>query len=335
MNPAALTHRRRLEACLAGTPIDRVPVALWRHFPVDDQTPAGLAAAAAHFQETYDFDLVKVTPASSFCLKDWGAGDQWRGNPEGTRDYTIRPIRQPEDWLTLPVLDPRRGALGAQLDCLEMLVKRFEPDTPVLQTIFSPLSQAKNLVGPDQLIVHLRRWPEAVLAGLRTITATTRAFMEAMLALQPSGIFYAVQHASFGLLTPAEFETFGRAFDLPILEQARPLWLNMLHLHGEEVMFDAVTDYPVQVLNWHDRHTAPNLAQARERFAGVLCGGLRKDETMVLGDPQSVRAEAFDAVRQTQGTRFILGTGCVTPTVAPRANLLAARQSVEAAAEGG
>jgi hypothetical protein len=36
-----LNHRARLEACLTGQIPDRAPVALWRHFPVDDQTPTG------------------------------------------------------------------------------------------------------------------------------------------------------------------------------------------------------------------------------------------------------------------------------------------------------
>ncbi len=82
-----MNHRARIEACLSGAPMDRPPVALWRHFPVDDQSPATLAAATANFQRTYDFDLVKVTPSSSFCLRDWGIKDEWRGAPEGTREY--------------------------------------------------------------------------------------------------------------------------------------------------------------------------------------------------------------------------------------------------------
>jgi uroporphyrinogen decarboxylase len=68
------SHRTRLETCLSGVRPDRTPVALWRHFPVDDQIPAGLAAATIDFQRTFDFDLVKVTPASSFCLVTIPAG---------------------------------------------------------------------------------------------------------------------------------------------------------------------------------------------------------------------------------------------------------------------
>jgi uroporphyrinogen decarboxylase len=33
-----INHRQRLETCLSGEIPDRMPVALWRHFPVDDQS---------------------------------------------------------------------------------------------------------------------------------------------------------------------------------------------------------------------------------------------------------------------------------------------------------
>jgi uroporphyrinogen decarboxylase len=85
-----LNHRERLETSLAGGNPDRPPVALWRHFPVDDQYPENLVKSTLDFQETFDFDLVKVSPASSYCLKDWGVDDEWQGNPEGSREYTHR-----------------------------------------------------------------------------------------------------------------------------------------------------------------------------------------------------------------------------------------------------
>jgi uroporphyrinogen decarboxylase len=322
-------HRQRLESCLSGQPPDRIPVALWRHFPVDDQTPAGLAAATAAFQTQYDFDLIKVTPASSFCVKDWGVQDQWQGNPEGTRTYTYYPVHTPEDWSRLSVLDPAAGYLGSQLTVLELLTKAFSPETPILQTIFNPLSQAKNLVGRDNLNAHLRKYPDAVHAGLAIITQTTIRFLEEAVKLGIDGVFFAIQHAQYGLNTRQEYETFGKAYDLQILEAAADLWLNMGHLHGEEVMFDLIADYPVQILNWHDRQTKPSLTQAIQQFDGVLCGGLRQWETMVLGNPAQVTAEAEDAIQATGGRKFILGTGCVVPVTAPTGNILAARQVVE------
>ena len=69
----------------------------------------------------------------------------------------------------------------------------------------------------------------------------------------------------------------------------------MLHMHGKDIMFDLLADYPVQVVNWHDRDTPPNLAQAKAKFPGAVCGGLQRELSMVLGTPQAVRAEALDA----------------------------------------
>jgi uroporphyrinogen decarboxylase len=323
------SHRSRLENCLSGEVPDRTPIALWRHFPVDDQTPGGLASATAAFQWAYDFDLIKVTPASSFCLKDWGAKDQWRGNTEGTRDYSEVPVHMPEDWEKLAVLDPYQGYLGNQLTCLGLLVKEFTQDTPILQTIFSPLAQAKNLIGADNLILHLRTHPDALHLGLKTITASTIQFIEAAAKTGIAGVFYAIQQAQFGLLSVEEFDEFGRHYDLQVLGAAQSLWLNMLHLHGENVMFDQVADYPAPVINWHDRHTTPGLGEAQKRFNGVVCGGISRRETMVLGTAQDVKEECLDAIDTTGGQRLILGTGCVLPIIAPHGNILAARQSVE------
>ena len=297
---------------------------------MDDQSPDRLAAATAAFQRQFDFDLIKVTPSSSFCLYDWGVKDRWAGNPEGTREYLQPVIRHPEDWDRLRLLETNQGCLANQVECLKLLSAEFSAHTPILQTIFSPLSQAKNLVGKASLVVHLRRNPDALHAGLERITQSTIRFIQACQPTGIAGIFFAVQHAQHGILSVEEFNQFGRPYDLRVLEAAQDLWLNMLHLHGEEVMFQELSTYPVQVINWHDRQTPPDLKDGQKIFAGTVCGGLRQWETMVLGTPEQVCAEAEDALRATDERRFILGTGCVLPTTAPYGNITAARKVVEA-----
>jgi len=323
-----LSHRERLEAVLVGQRTDRVPCAFWRHFPVDDQNPEALAKATLAFQTQYDLDIVKVSPSSSFCLTDWGVRSEWRGNPEGTRDYTKRVIYNPEDWLDLPELDPYQGSLGAQLKCLQTLNKSLPPDTPLIQTVFNPLSQAKNLIGPDKLAVHIRQHPDAVISGLSTIMKSTMKFVDAAMEIGISGIFIAVQHATYNILTEAEYNRFGTSFDLPILDLVQDLWLNMLHIHGKQIMFKSLSTYPVQIINWHDQETSPSLDEAQQIFSGAVCGGLRQIETLVLGTPELIRTEAIHALEITQGKRFILGTGCVVPTIVPYGNLKAACNSV-------
>jgi uroporphyrinogen decarboxylase len=323
-----MTRRERLMAAIGGKLVDRPPVALWRHFPGDDQRPEDLAAATVAFQQRYDFDFVKVTPASSFCLRGWGVKDRWLGNMEGTREYTFCPIQSAEDWRALAPLDPREGTLGAQLECLRAIDSALAGEVPFIQTIFSPLAQAKNLVGPRRLLAHIRQYPDAVRAALATIAETTACFVAAARETGIAGVFYAVQHAQYGLLSEEEYQVFGRPSDLQVLEAADGLWLNVLHLHGTDVMFDLLADYPVQVVNWHDRETRPALAEAQKRFNGAVCGGLQQWQVIVRGTPDQVTEQACAAIRETAGERFILGTGCVTPIVAPTANIRAARDAV-------
>ena len=322
-----LSHRERLQAVLKGEAPDRVPVAMWRHFPVDDQDPQWLARAALAFQQEYDFDLIKVTPASSFSVRDWGGIDVWEGDAEGVRRYVARAINAPHDWERLADLNVRRGALGAQLDCLKTICRSSGGTTPVLQTIFNPLSQARHLAGGATLLEHLRRWPEAVAAGLETITRVTCEFVGACFEVGMDGIFLASQHASFQVLAGQEYQVYGRPFDLRVLSAASAGWLNMLHLHGQAVMFAELSDYPVQIVNWHDRECGPALADGARIARKVVCGGWEQWQTMVRGDPARVRDQARDAIQQMSGRNLILGTGCVVPIVAPRANLLAAARA--------
>jgi len=328
MSSAKVSHRERMQAFLSGQGLDRLPIALWRHFPVDDQDPIRLAAATLQFQHTFDFDLVKVTPASSFCLKDWGSEDRWEGNPEGTRRYTKHVIKSPKDWEDLPVISPTSNFLARQLECLSILRNKIGSTTPIIQTIFNPLSQAKNLAGGDTLLTHIRLYPEAVMKGLETIAKGTRMFIDASINLGIDGIFYAVQHAQAGLLSTSEYEIFGKKLDLELLDTVQSLWCNILHLHGINVYFNLVSDYPVNIINWHDRDTSPSLQEGLGNYKGYVCGGLRR-ETISLGTPMEIQHEIDDAIVQVSGKRLLLGTGCVVPSIAPYGNLIAARRMVD------
>jgi len=331
----SLSHRERLQACITGDPaLDLTPVAFWRHFPVDDQSPEALVAATLHFQRTFDFDLVKVTPASSYCLRDWGAVDAWEGDGEGTRRYTKRVIQLPQDWGQLKPLTPSAPHLAAQLVALRLLRRELGDQTPLLQTIFSPLAQAKNLAGESRLLAHLRQFPDAVMRGLETITETTRRFISACMEAEVDGIFYAVQHAQAHLLSIDEFSRFGGAHDLLLLRHAVDFPFNMVHLHGENIHFGSVSRYPAEFLNWHDRETGWQLSRARAYFKELGTGALRQafcggvsQKTLAFGTPEQVRAEALDAIRQTDNRRFLLGTGCVTPIITPYGNIVAARDA--------
>jgi uroporphyrinogen decarboxylase len=147
-----------------------------------------------------------------------------------------------------------------------------------------------------------------------------------------AGLFYAVQHASANLLSRAEFSAFGREYDWRVLSELAGTWLNVLHVHGNHIYFDLVADYPLQVWNWHDRETAPTLAEGLKQIKGAACGGLARDGVMLRGQPEAVREQVQDAIAQTHGRRCIIGTGCVTMVPTPEVNLRTAIDAARATA---
>lgn len=315
-----MEKHERLQATIRGEATDRVPVALWRHWPGDDQRAEDLAEAHLAYQREFDWDFIKVTPSSSFSIRDWGAVDRWVGNTEGTRDYDAPVIVKPEDWLTLKVLDPNSGALGEQLRCLDIMQTELKGEVPFIQTIFSPLAQMKNLSGDRVLVQHMRQNAGQVHHALETICDTTLRFIQAAKSRGIAGIYYAVQHANYQLLSEAEYQVFGRPYDLQILQAVNDLWLNVLHLHGGGSMFGMVADYPVQVMNWHDRESAPSIDAGLKKIKGVASGGIDRD---ALHDENPARAleQARETFQRTNGRRWILGTGCVTLITTPTGNI--------------
>ncbi|MBI4279613.1 MAG: uroporphyrinogen decarboxylase [Armatimonadetes bacterium] len=323
-----MTRRERIQAAVAGREVDRPPIALWRHFPEQDVKAEKLAQAVVAFQRKFDFDLVKVTPASGYYGDDWGLKAAYRPSREGVRTYLDRPIKKPADWGRLKSLDVTAGAHGREIHAIGLIARELGAEAHVLQTVFSPLAIARTLCGEHALVRYVRENPEDVHRGLEIIAAVTARFVQENLAAGADGIFFATQCAARGYLTEEEYETFGRPYDLRVLEAAGNAELILLHVHGTDIMFDLLTDYPAHIINWHDRRTAPTLAEARRRYSGCLAGGINEYDTLSRGTPEQVKAEVKEAIVQTGSRGHLVAAGCVTLVDTPEANIRAAVEAV-------
>ncbi len=323
-----MNHQERMEACVNGGKVDRPPVILWRHFPIADQDPFDHAKATMDFQRRFDFDLIKVSPSSSYCLVDWNIVDKWQGHPEGTREYLHCPIKSPDDWLKLKPIDPRSGFLGKTIEALLQVKQQNDTGAPVIQTIFSPLSQAKNLAGKELLAIHMRQYPDALKAGLETISTSILNYVDTLRSIKLDGIFYAVQHAQYALLSIDEFSNFNRKYDLSFLDTIKDFQYRLLHIHGENIMFDMVKDYPVNMINWHDRESEYSLVHGKQMTNAAVCGGISR-ETISIGMPDQVMSEVVRTWEESDKTKTCIGTGCVMPVITPEVNIYAARKAAE------
>ena len=320
----------RVRAALAGEPVDRMPISFWRHFPDIDEDPLALAEQLLRFHEQFDLDFLKVMPSGVYCVEDWGCRVQYDGAPNGAKVCREHAMRTPKDWGKLKPLAPEEGALGRELKCLRAVKAGRKDNAPILQTLFSPLTVASKLSGPELLIRTLREEPETLLAGLEVITETTISYARASFEAGAEGFFYATQMATRDRLSLAEHRQFAEPYDLRILKNISAYSpFNLLHIHGENIFFQELSRYPIQAINWHDRMTRPTLGEGQKVFSGAVVGGIEEWGILMSGPESSIREQVKEAISQTGGRRLIIAPGCGLPVEIPEAHLDAARRAVE------
>lgn len=318
-----MTKHERIRAAVARQPVDRVPYAVWCHFPEVDRSTAGLAQAALRFHQRYGSDFLKVTPNAGYAAEDWGCVESDKVMPDGHRPCASHAVNAGSDWKKIKPLEISASAYGQHLETIVRVLVDKRADAPVLPTIFSPLTLARKLSG-DRLSQDLRERPDAVVEALEAITETLIRFVSLCLAEEAGGIFYAVQAASHRFHTEEEYARFGEPYDRRILDTAMArASLVIVHAHGDELMFDRLATLPAHAWNWDDRAVGPSLRQGKAKVRGAVIGGINQWATLSDSTPEQVLAEAKDAVEQTDGIGVIVGPGCVVPPSAPDQNVAA------------
>jgi len=325
-----MDHLERIRAAIGRRPVDRVPFALWRHFPAEDRDPRALARATLAFQGRLPSDFIKVTFTGGYAVEDWGCEESELVEADGHRACARHAVLSERDWENIGPRDVRAGAYGRGLAAVSQIVKEAG-GAPVVPTVFSPLSLARKLSG-DRLKTDLRDRPELVERALSAITDTQIQFAAACLEAGAAGIFYSIQDASVRLHSEAEYARHGEPNDRRfLLEAGARAAFVILHAHGSDLFFERLAALPAGIINWEDRGTPPSLADGRSKTRGAVLGGLSQWKTLREGTPEDVRAEVRDAVSQTGGAGLIVGPGCVVPLDAPEENL---RAVVEACGGG-
>jgi uroporphyrinogen decarboxylase len=320
-----MTRRERIQAAINRQPVDRVPYAVWRHFPAVDRSPAGLAQATLRFHDHYGSDFLKITPHGGYAVEAWGCVEAEEVLPDGHRGCASCAVKTADDWKRIRPLDPMSAeGYSQQIETIVRLgFDRRIGDAPVLPTIFSPLSLAKKLSG-TRLSADIKEHPGLVRDALEAITETILKFTDAALTEGMSGIFYSIQAASRSAHAEEVYAEFGEPHDRRILESvAGRSMLTIVHCHGDALMFDRLAKLPGHAWNWDDRRTAPSLGEGKARVSGAVIGGLDQWATLRDATPDAAVAEAKDALGQTGGTGVIVGPGCVLAMNTPDENVSA------------
>ena len=308
-----MSRRERLQAAINRQPTDRVPFAVWRHFPAVDRSPAGLAQSTLRFHEHYGSDFLKITPRGGYAVEAWGCVESEEVLPTGHRACASCAVKHADDWKRIRALDPASAA--GWVEELETIIRlgfdRRIGDAPVLPTVFSPLSLARKLSG-NRLAHDLREHPAIVTGALEAITDTLIKFADLALREGVSGIFYSIQTASRSVLDDELYARYGEPYDRRVLDEIHPRsFLTIVHCHGDALMFERLARLPGHVWNWDDRAAGPGLAEARSLVPGAVCGGLDQTRTLLRGTADEAVEEAREAVASVGGAGVIVAPGCV------------------------
>lgn len=325
-----MQKRERLEKTLAGETTDRLPIAIWRHFPGDDQRSADFAQSIVDYQNLYDWDYIQIIPSANYMVTGYGTQDVWQGTIDGTRSINRHLIQRSLDWTELRTQDALRGEMGKQLECIRLLGNAFpNGQVPIILTIYSPLAQATRLSGEDLLIRNIRTHPDRLRSGLNILTESTLRLIEALRRVHIDGICYVIEHANYSIMTEAEYQEFGGVFDYKILESLpQTWWLNTVELQGTSPMLRLFSNYRTHVTRWEDVDSHINLTRGRSMIEAVASGGLSQQQ-LLTGTPTIIGEAIRDAINQSDGgKRLILGAAGRIPITVPMSNLRAARDAV-------
>lgn len=337
-----MNREERVRAVLEGKEPDRIPASVWMHFSQYDQDPRSLAECMVEFNETYDFDFIKMMPAGSYMVPDWGAKLAVFCDKYKEVEIVAPGINEVADYTRIDVLPATYGSWGRTLQVAQWMSKLAKPHTPYIQTIFSPATSLKKLAG-NRLFQDMKENPAAVHHALNVITETTINFVKANIEAGVSGFFFATQLACYDAMDDLAFAEFCKPYDLRVINAYKDAtWFNVMHIHGHNIMFEESAKYPLPVLNWHDRQTNPSLAEARTLSDKVFLGGLREGPSIVGtslkydsvmaaegNTPELIKAHIKEAIDMVGGKGLMIGPGCVADPHSPAENLRAVREAVE------
>lgn len=330
-----MTHRERIEAALKGESTDRAPFGFWWHFANRDRSPRRLAELAVALQHRLDLDFIKFSPYGLYSVVDWGVTLEIFAGNLNPPVQTGYPIQSPDDWLAL---EPHSGEDGEYLVLLEaqrIALDMLDGKVPFTQTIFSPLTSAAKMVGRDELPIHIRQHPDELHQGLKIITETTRRFVTQVVQRGADGLFFASQAVDPNYITPEEHAEFAKRYDLQVLEATGgKTWFDIFHLHGRDISFDQVLDYPVHAFNYHDRDYGPSLSEMRKRTTKCLLGGISPGGPIAKGTPDEVAWEVEDAWKQLGGRGLIITPGEVVNPRSKPVNVDRLRTAIAATRQG-
>ena len=287
-------------------------IAFWRHEPVLDQNPYDLSAATLDFHQVVGGDFIKLTPSGTYQASALGLKDSWEGDLLGRRNITFRPVRKKSDWFRL-----KHIGLGEQehncLHASELIISNLDHDTPLLATVFSPLTQAIQLAGIEYVVFCIEHAPDELSRGLEILAQRTQYLIECYKSIGVLGIYYVSQHHLKSIFPCPELPAFINSYDELVIKSAQGMLLNIMHFHGAPL----IENLPKLPFGWkvHYEYTKQNsgLIDSNSFSPESVLVGL-SISTLIYGQCNNTRKDIIDEFCKKESFKSVgIGASCVLP----------------------
>lgn len=303
----------RVTSALKGDEVDRPPFSFWYHFGLQHMPGRYHAEAEIDFYRAYDLDFLKVMSDYPYPL------------PGG-----LEAVETEEDWRRIEPISPDNECWSEQLSALSRINDAIGREAMFIETIFSPWITARRLARSGALATAREEYPRTLLAAMNAIATSLAAYAKHALGRGAAGIFLSLGAATDDVMTSKEYETWGRPFDLKILEAVSDAPFNVLHIHGKRIHFDSVSDYPVSALNWSHFATEPSLSEGKTRSGKTVLGGIDEAAASHVSPPE-IGEQVKNAISKVGARGLILTPGCSIATDTKELSLRAIKTAAEGA----
>lgn len=291
-------------------------VAFWKHEPIADQAADTLVTNTVLFYQQTVGDLVKLTPAGNYQIADRGGKAEWRDDPLGRRTFVERFIKTAEDWYSLSA---ETTALELALVQATRLTRAALPvSVPLYVTLFSPVTLAVMLAGPELFARHLQQEPQAVAYGINILQKSVIKLLALCQQAGANGYFLASQHASASVMTEHEYLHFAKDADDKVIAAAVSLGETILHLHGQDILSSAFPKAgPVKIhYELHPSNPTPEAFRSLSRCEAVI--GLPLD---VWAKPADYRYVVDNMLQRFMQQSALFTAPCVVPLAVANADI--------------
>ena len=283
----------RVDRVLNGEAVDRPPLSLWYHFGIQHAGGEQFAKTTLDFFKYYDFDFLKVM------------NDYFYQPPQG-----LDAVKTKEDLKRITPLEVDQTDWQEQFKALEFISAELKGNAYFIDTVFDPWQSMRRNMAGENIDSLMQNEPESLLEALDIVAENLIAYCKKSLAIGSAGIFMSMWAGS-ELISRDNFLRFVKPPAVKVFKAISDLGkMNTAHIHGENLFFDDVLDFPATVFNWWDQSPqGPSLQWVKDRIPGCVMGGINQ-KIVARTTREFLRNHVHEAIKLGGNTRFFLANGC-------------------------